>query len=88
LWIPKLGSAASGDWSTGRKRKGFIAISKPKEQPCVWEWKRVGTLAGLFRVSDYSEAKELGTVEAAPNGVAKLAAEFKDHLLLQVSSQP
>jgi hypothetical protein len=39
-------------------------------------------------VSDYSEDKELGTVEAAANGVAKLAAEFKEHLLLEVSSQP
>ena len=39
-------------------------------------------------VSDYSEDIELGTVEASANGVAKLAAEFKDHLLLEISSQP
>ena len=47
-----------------------------------------GLKPGKYRVSDYSEVKGLGTVEAAPNGVAKLVAEFKDHLLLEVSSQP
>jgi len=47
-----------------------------------------GLKSGKYRVSDYSESKDLGTVEAAANGVAKLPAEFKDHLLLEVSSQP
>jgi hypothetical protein len=39
-------------------------------------------------VSDYGKGKDLGAVDAAANGVAKLAAVFKDHLLLEVSSQP
>ncbi|MGA9528286.1 MAG: alpha-galactosidase [Terriglobales bacterium] len=47
-----------------------------------------GLMPGNYRVSDYSEAKDLGTVEAAASGVAKLPADFKDHLLLEVSSQP
>ena len=47
-----------------------------------------GLKPGKYRVSDYGEGKDLGTVEASANGVAKLAAEFKDHLLLEVSSQP
>jgi alpha-galactosidase len=47
-----------------------------------------GLKPGKYRVADYSEAKDLGTVEAAANGVAKLPAEFKDHLLLEVSSEP
>jgi len=55
-------------------------------------WKGEVELRGLKRgkylVNDYGEVKELGTVDAAANGVAKLAAEFKDHLLLEVSSQP
>ena len=44
-----------------------------------------GLKPGKYRVSDYSEGKDLGTVDAAANGVAKLMAEFKDHLLLEVS---
>jgi alpha-galactosidase len=47
-----------------------------------------GLKPGRYRVSDYSEAKDLGTVDASPDGVAKLTAEFKDHLLLEVSLQP
>jgi alpha-galactosidase len=47
-----------------------------------------GLRPGRYRVSDYSEGKDLGAVDAAANGVARLAAEFKDHLLLEVSSQP
>jgi hypothetical protein len=39
-------------------------------------------------VSEYGESKDLGTVDAASDGVAKLATAFKDHLLLEVSSQP
>jgi alpha-galactosidase len=47
-----------------------------------------GLKAGKYRVRDYGEGKDVGTVDAAADGVAKLAAEFKDHLLLEVSSQP
>jgi alpha-galactosidase len=47
-----------------------------------------GLKPGKYRVSEYGEGKDLGTVDAAANGVAKLAAEFKDHLLLEVSAQP
>jgi alpha-galactosidase len=47
-----------------------------------------GLKPGKYRVSDYSEGKEIGLVEAPANGTAKLPAEFKDHLLLEVSSQP
>jgi len=47
-----------------------------------------GLKPGKYRVSDYSEGRDLGTVDAAATGVAKLAAEFKDHLLIEVSSQP
>jgi alpha-galactosidase len=47
-----------------------------------------GLKPGKYRVSDYAEGKDLGTVEATPDGVAKMRAEFKEHLLLEVSSQP
>ncbi|MGB9236604.1 MAG: glycoside hydrolase family 36 protein [Terriglobales bacterium] len=47
-----------------------------------------GLKPGKYRVGDYSEDKDLGTVEVTANGVAKLPTDFKDHLLLEVSSQP
>jgi alpha-galactosidase len=56
------------------------------------EWKGTVELRGLkpgkYRVSDYSENKDLGTVDAAADGIAKLPMEFKDHLLLEVNPQP
>src|SRR5256884_4161202 len=82
---------------TGYDEPEGYAIAKDGEMyypfcasPAGWkgEVELRGLKPGKYRVSDYSEANDLGTVEAAPNGVAKLVAEFKDHLLLEVSSQP
>jgi len=47
-----------------------------------------GLKPGMYNVTDYSESKDLGKVNAAADGVAKLPADFKDHLLLEVSPQP
>ncbi|MFZ0319056.1 MAG: glycoside hydrolase family 36 protein [Candidatus Sulfotelmatobacter sp.] len=56
------------------------------------DWKGEIELRGLkpgkYRVSDYSEGKDLGTLEAEANGVAKLTTEFKDHLLLEATPTP
>jgi len=56
------------------------------------EWKGEIELRGLtpgrYRVTDYDQAKDLGTVDAAADGIAKLTAGFKEHLLLEVSLQP
>jgi alpha-galactosidase len=46
-----------------------------------------GLKPGSYRVTDYADGKDLGSVEAASEGVAKLNTEFKQHLLLEVSSQ-
>jgi alpha-galactosidase len=47
-----------------------------------------GLKPGKYHVSDYSESKDLGVVNAAADSVAKLPTQFKDHLLLEVSPQP
>jgi alpha-galactosidase len=56
------------------------------------DWKGPIELRGLkpgkYRVTDYDLGKDLGAVDAAAGGVAKLTAEFKDHLLLEVTPQP
>jgi hypothetical protein len=66
----------------------YYAFFAPSGSPFKGEVELRGLKSGKYRVSDYGEAKDLGTVEAAANGVAELAADFKDHLLLEVSSQP
>jgi len=46
-----------------------------------------GLKPGKYRVSDYGNGTDLGAVEVAANGVAKLPVQFEDHLLLEVSAQ-
>jgi alpha-galactosidase len=45
-----------------------------------------GLKPGSYRVLDYVDGKDLGTVEAAGNA-AKLKTEFTEHLLLEVSGR-
>ena len=68
--------------------KMYYAFFAPSSSPWKGEVELRGLKPGKYRVSEYGEGKDLGAVEAASNGTAKLAAEFKDHLLLEVSSQP
>ena len=44
-----------------------------------------GLKGGTYHVTDYIEGKDFGTVESLANKPAKLAVNFKDHLLLEVS---
>jgi hypothetical protein len=56
------------------------------------DWKGELELRGLkpgkHHVGNYPDGTDLGTVEASSDGIAKLPADFKEHLLLEVSSQP
>jgi alpha-galactosidase len=44
-----------------------------------------GLDAGTYHVTDYSDGKDLGSVDAKPGNAPKLKADFKEHLLLEVS---
>jgi hypothetical protein len=44
-----------------------------------------GLKAGSYHVLDYANGTDLGTVQADAGGVAKLKAEIKGNLLLEVS---
>jgi alpha-galactosidase len=44
-----------------------------------------GLKAGHYRVSDYVDGKDLGTVDAEDGKAPRLKTEFKQHLLLEVS---
>jgi hypothetical protein len=52
-------------------------------------WKGEVELRGLqpstYHVLDYAEGKDLGTVQATADTAPRLATEFKEHLLLEVS---
>ena len=46
-----------------------------------------GLSPGTYRVLDYAQNKDLGTVKATADEMPKLKTEFKQHLLLEVSPQ-
>jgi alpha-galactosidase len=46
-----------------------------------------GLKAGSYRVVDYVDGKDLGTVQAEAGAVPKLTTDFKEHLLLEVSAK-
>ena len=65
----------------------FFATKAPdNSEPAKWagEIELRGLMPGVYRVFDYADNRDLGTV-TAPN--AKLTTSFSDHLLLQVSRQ-
>ena len=68
--------------------KMYYAFFAPKTDAL---WKGAVELRGLapgtYRVLDYPDEKELGTVQVMANQTAKLKTEFKQHLLLEVSPQ-
>jgi len=57
--------------------------------PSASSWKGKVELRGLkdgaYRVVDYTDGGDLGSVEARAGKAPKLKTEFKDHLLLEVS---
>jgi alpha-galactosidase len=44
-----------------------------------------GLTAGTYRVADYADGKDLGTIQADDQKAPELSTEFKGHLLLEVS---
>ena len=46
-----------------------------------------GLKAGAYRVVDYVDGKDLGTVQAEAGKAPRLKCEFTDHLLLEVSAK-
>jgi len=67
--------------------KMYYAFFAPSTAVWKGELELRGLKPGKYRVSEYAEGKELGSVETTGDE-AKLPAEFADHLLLEVSPTP
>jgi alpha-galactosidase len=66
----------------------YYAFFAPTDNaPFKGEVELRGLKSGSYHVIDYADGKDLGSLEPAADGVAKLNTEFKQHLLLEVSSQ-
>jgi alpha-galactosidase len=72
-------------YAISKDDKMYYAFFAPTDDiPWKGEVELRGLKSGSYHVIDYADGKDLGSVEAAADGVAKLKTEFKQHLLLEV----
>jgi alpha-galactosidase len=57
------------------------------DKPWQGEVELRGLKPGAYRVQDYTEGTDLGTIQVSGDQAPKLKAEFKQHLLLEVTPQ-
>jgi alpha-galactosidase len=71
----------------GKMYYAFFAPDPAKINMKMWKGtvELRGLPAGTYSVRDYGYNKDLGTVQTDGNSPARLSAQFKDHLLLEVS---
>ena len=67
--------------------KMYYAFFAPENGSFEGEIELRGLKPGTYNVVDYVDGKAWGPVEAEANGVAKMKAEFNEHLLLEVSGK-
>ncbi len=65
--------------------KMYYAFFAPSASTWKGEVELRGLKDGAYRVVDYTDGKDLGSVEAGAGKVPRLKTQFKDHLLLEVS---
>jgi alpha-galactosidase len=65
--------------------KMYYAFFAPSSTAWKGEVELRGLEPGTYHVVDYAEGKDLGTVQATADTAPRLATEFKEHLLLEVS---
>ena len=69
----------------GKMYYAFFALSD--KDPFSGDVELRGLKAGTYHVVDYADGKDFGTVQAQDGKPPKVKADFKDHLLLEVSGK-
>ncbi len=67
--------------------KMFYAFFTEEDKGWKGEVELRGLKPGTYHVTDYANSQDLGTVQASQGQAPRLKAEFKQHLLLEVSVQ-
>lgn len=67
--------------------KMYYAFFAPTTGAWSGEVELRGLGSGTYRVRDYTDNRELGTIRVSANQTSKLKTTFKEHLLLEVSRQ-
>jgi alpha-galactosidase len=79
------GYDAPEGYAIEKEGKMYYAFFAPSTSSWKGEVELRGLKPGSYHVTDYSEGKDLGTVEVTADSAPRLKTEFKDHLLLEVS---
>jgi alpha-galactosidase len=74
-------------YAIAKDGKMYYAFFAQENAPWKGDVELRGLQPGTYRVLDYANNKELGTVQATGDNPPHLAAEFKDHLLIELSKQ-
>jgi hypothetical protein len=65
----------------------YYAFFADDDKPFSGEVELRGLKPGTYTVTDYANAKDLGTVQAEAGKAPRLKTEFEKHLLLEVSAK-
>ena len=74
-------------YAIAKDGKMYYAFFAEPGKPFAGDVELRGLKPGSYQVIDYADGKSLGTVQAENGKAARLKAEFKDHLLLEVSGK-
>jgi alpha-galactosidase len=74
-------------YAIAKDGKMYYAFFTDPGKPFAGEVELRGLKAGNYHVVDYADGKDLGSVQAADGQSPRLKADFKEHLLLEVSGQ-
>lgn len=66
----------------------YYAFSRQTKRPSRAKSSLRGLRPGTYRIADYVDGKEMGTVRAEPGKSPRLETDFTEHLLLEAIPQP
>src|SRR5438477_7685440 len=70
-------------YAIAKDGKMYYAFFAPKNTEWKGELELRGLKTGKYRVTDYADGKDLGSISATESQAVKLQPAFKDHLLLE-----
>ncbi len=74
-------------YAIAKDGKMYYAFFADKNKDWKGDVELRGLKPGTYRVTDYANSQDLGTVQAAQGQVPRLKTEFRQHLLLEVIAQ-
>ena len=74
-------------YAIAKDGKMYYAFFAEQNNPFAGEVELRGLKAGKYHVVDYTDGRDFGSVQAVDGKPPRLKADFKQHLLLEVSGE-